>query len=75
MVAFEMIKPESFNTPDPDATKALTSQAAELGLILLSCGVYANTIRVLVPLTVEDEILEQALAMLSDALRLTRGIN
>jgi 4-aminobutyrate aminotransferase-like enzyme len=46
-----------------------------LGLILLSCGVYANTIRVLVPLTVEDEILEQALAMLSDALRLTRGIN
>jgi len=75
MVAFEMIKPESFNTPDPDATKVLTSHAAELGLILLSCGVYANTIRVLVPLTVEDEILEQALVMLSDALRLTRGIN
>jgi 4-aminobutyrate aminotransferase len=68
MVAFEMIKPGSANTPDADATKALTTRAAELGLILLSCGVYANTIRVLVPLTVEDEILEEALGLLSTAL-------
>ena len=73
MVAFEIIKPGSSNTPDPDATKALTTHAAELGLILLSCGVYANTIRVLVPLTVEDEILEEALAILSDALRTIRA--
>ena len=73
MVAFEIIKPGSSNTPDPDATKALTTHAAEMGLILLSCGVYANTIRVLVPLTVEDEILEEALAILSDALRAIRA--
>ena len=51
------------------STKALTSHAVELGLILLSCGVYANTIRVLVPLTVEDEILEEALSLLERALR------
>ncbi|MEO8001427.1 MAG: 4-aminobutyrate--2-oxoglutarate transaminase [Arenimonas sp.] len=74
MVAFEIIQPGSSNTPDPDATKALTTHAAELGLILLSCGVYANTIRVLVPLTVEDEILGEALAILSDALRAIRAI-
>ncbi len=74
MVAFEIIQAESSNTPDPDATKALTTEAAELGLILLSCGIYANTIRVLVPLTVEDEILEEALAMLADALRKIRAV-
>jgi 4-aminobutyrate aminotransferase-like enzyme len=69
MVAFEVIKPGTTNTPDADTTKTLTTRAAELGLILLSCGVYANTIRVLVPLTVEDEILEEALSLLERALR------
>jgi len=73
MVAFEMVQSGSSNTPDPDATKALTTHAAELGLILLSCGVYANTIRVLVPLTVEDAILDEALGILASALKAIRG--
>ncbi len=68
MSAFELIVPGSANTPDPDATKALTARAAELGLILLSCGIYANTIRVLVPLTVEDDVFEEGLALLGRAL-------
>ncbi len=69
MVAFELIVPESINTPDPDAARRLTARAAELGLILLSCGVYANTIRILVPLTVEEEIFEEGLGLLEQALR------
>lgn len=74
MSAFELIVPGSDNTPDPDATKALTARAAELGLILLSCGVYANTIRVLVPLTVEDDVFEEGLAILARALREVRKL-
>ncbi len=73
MFAFELIKPGTKNTPDPDAAKALTTKAAELGLILLSCGVYANSIRVLVPITVEDAILNEALGMLEAALRSIRA--
>ena len=73
MFAFELIKPGTKNTPDPDAAKALTTKAAELGLILLSCGVYANSIRVLVPITVEDTILDEALGMLEAALRAIRA--
>ena len=73
MSAFELIVPGSQNTPDPDAAKALTARAADLGLILLSCGVYANTIRVLVPLTVEDAVLEEGLSILAKALRAVRG--
>ncbi len=73
MFAFELIKPGTKNTPDPDAAKALTTKAAELGLILLSCGVYANSIRVLVPITVEDAILDEALGMLEAALRAIRA--
>ncbi|MFZ9311490.1 MAG: 4-aminobutyrate--2-oxoglutarate transaminase [Arenimonas sp.] len=73
MFAFELIKPGSQNTPDPDAAKALTVKSAELGLILLSCGVYANSIRVLVPITVEDAVLAEALAILEKALRAIRA--
>lgn len=69
MSAFELIVPGSVNTPDPDAARKLTVRAAELGLILLSCGVYANTIRVLVPLTVEEAVFEEGLGLLEQALR------
>lgn len=69
MSAFELIVPGSINTPDPDAARKLTVRAAELGLILLSCGVYANTIRVLVPLTVEEAVFEEGLGLLEQALR------
>jgi len=73
MSAFELIVPGTGNTPDPEAAKALTARAAEMGLILLSCGVYANTIRVLVPLTVEDDVLGEGLAILAKALHAVRG--
>lgn len=73
MFAFELIQPGTENTPDPDAAKALTTKAAELGLIMLSCGVYANSIRVLVPITVEDNILDEALGIMQAALRAVRG--
>jgi 4-aminobutyrate aminotransferase len=73
MFAFELIKPGTANTPDPDAAKALTAKAAELGLILLSCGVYANSIRVLVPITIEAALLDEALDLLATALKAIRS--
>jgi 4-aminobutyrate aminotransferase/(S)-3-amino-2-methylpropionate transaminase len=54
--------------PDADATKRVTSRALGEGLILLSCGVYGNVIRVLVPLTVQDDVLDEGLKMLERAL-------
>lgn len=73
MFAFELIKPGTVNTPDADAAKALTTKAAELGLILLSCGVYANSIRVLVPITIEAALLDEALDLLATALKAIRS--
>ncbi len=71
MVAFEIVKPDT-HEPDADRTKAVTARAAELGLVLLSCGVYYNTIRVLVPITASDVIFEEGLAILSRAIAETR---
>jgi 4-aminobutyrate aminotransferase len=51
-----------------DAAKATTTSALEKGLILLSCGLYGNVIRLLPPLSATDEELERGLAILEEAL-------
>ncbi|MFZ0342791.1 MAG: aspartate aminotransferase family protein [Gaiellaceae bacterium] len=54
--------------PTPDAAKATTAAAFEKGLLLLSCGLDGNVIRLLPPLTATDEELERGLTLLEDAL-------
>ena len=72
MVAMELFKNDSARTPDPDLTKALVVAAAERGLILLSCGMYGNTIRVLVPITGSNELIDEGLDIMESCLaRLT----
>jgi 4-aminobutyrate aminotransferase-like enzyme len=68
MVAFEVVRPGT-HEPDADRTRAILARAAELGLLLLSCGVYYNTIRVLVPLTVEETTFAEGLELLARAIR------
>ncbi len=46
----------------------VTAAARERGLVLLSCGIYGNVIRILVPLSIEDELLERGLVLLEEAL-------
>ena len=54
--------------PTPDLAKAVTTSARERGLVLLSCGIYGNVIRILVPLTIDDALLEQGLHLLEESL-------
>jgi 4-aminobutyrate aminotransferase len=68
MVAFELVKHRGGHTPDPDTVKRLTATALEKGLVLLSCGIYANSVRLLAPLTIPDAQLEEGLAILEQSL-------
>jgi 4-aminobutyrate aminotransferase/(S)-3-amino-2-methylpropionate transaminase len=70
MIAFDIVSERGGFTPDAATTKAVTTRAQENGLILLSCGVYANTIRLLCPLTASDAILDEGLDRLETALRI-----
>jgi 4-aminobutyrate aminotransferase len=54
--------------PTPDAAKATTAAAFEKRLLLLSCGLDGNVIRLLPPLTATDEELERGLSLLEEAL-------
>jgi 4-aminobutyrate aminotransferase-like enzyme len=51
-----------------DEAKRVTVAAREQGLVLLSCGLYGNVIRLLPPLTATDAELERGLSILDSAL-------
>jgi 4-aminobutyrate aminotransferase len=58
--------------PDADFTKRVQAQALQRGLILLSCGVDANVLRFLFPLTIEDAVFDEAMEILRASLRAAR---
>jgi len=69
MIAFDIVKERGTDEPDAEATKRVVARATSLGLILLSCGVNANTIRILTPLTAPDPIVDEGLDLLEAALQ------
>jgi 4-aminobutyrate aminotransferase / (S)-3-amino-2-methylpropionate transaminase / 5-aminovalerate transaminase len=68
MLAIELVEDRETKTPAAALTTATTAAARERGLILLSCGLYGNVIRILVPLVVSDEDLDRGLDLLEEAL-------
>ena len=51
-----------------EETARITAEAREQGLLLLSCGIYGNVIRILVPFSIGDAELEQGLDVLESCL-------
>jgi 4-aminobutyrate aminotransferase/(S)-3-amino-2-methylpropionate transaminase len=68
MVAFEVCKNGDLHQPDADMAKRLCAEATKRGLILLSCGTYGNVIRILVPLTASDAIVDEGLTIIDASL-------
>jgi 4-aminobutyrate aminotransferase-like enzyme len=62
MLAFE------FAERSPDRARAVVAAAFDRGLILLSCGLYGNVIRLLPALTITPEELDEGLAILEESL-------
>jgi 5-aminovalerate/4-aminobutyrate aminotransferase len=62
MLAFEL------EEQTPELATAVTTTAREKGLVLLSCGLYGNVIRILVPLVISDADLAQGLDLLEESL-------
>ena len=68
MVAMELVSDRATKAPAADLTKALVQRAGRNGLVLLSCGVFGNVIRILAPLTASEEIVREGLAILDESL-------
>ena len=62
MIAFELTE------RTPDLAKSIVDAAFERGLLLLSCGLYGNVIRLLPALTISDAELDEGLGVLEESL-------
>jgi 4-aminobutyrate aminotransferase len=76
MVAVEFNKAgtdSATDTPDPDFTKKVQAEALKRNLILLTCGVNANVVRFLFPLTIQEPVFDEAMELLRGAMRAARA--
>jgi len=62
MLALELVE------RSPDRAQAVVSAAYERSLLLLACGLYGNVIRLLPPLTISDDELDEGMTLLEEAL-------
>ena len=67
MVAIELFHDGNLGQPDAELAKSLVRVAAAKGLIILSCGNNGNVIRIMVPLTASDKIIEEGLRILGES--------
>ncbi|MFP5346257.1 MAG: 4-aminobutyrate--2-oxoglutarate transaminase [Actinomycetes bacterium] len=72
MIALELVKP---GTTEPDAATAaaVAKRCHEQGVVTLTCGTYGNVIRLLPPLVISDELLDDGLGVLCAALEEIAG--
>jgi 4-aminobutyrate aminotransferase / (S)-3-amino-2-methylpropionate transaminase / 5-aminovalerate transaminase len=68
MLAIELVHDRESKDPAPELMTAVCEHAFRNGLLLLGAGIYSNVVRVLVPLTIEDAELEEALGVWEQAL-------
>jgi 4-aminobutyrate aminotransferase/(S)-3-amino-2-methylpropionate transaminase len=68
MLAIELVEDPATKKPAPGLASAVAEAAAQRGLLLLKAGIHSNCIRVLCPLVIGDDELEEALAAWGEAL-------
>jgi 4-aminobutyrate aminotransferase / (S)-3-amino-2-methylpropionate transaminase / 5-aminovalerate transaminase len=68
MIGMELVRDPASKTPDKALTASLQTAALQRGVILLSAGTYGNVVRVLAPLNIPAEILDEGLDAVEDAL-------
>jgi 4-aminobutyrate aminotransferase/(S)-3-amino-2-methylpropionate transaminase len=68
MLGIELVHDRESKNPAPELVSAVCEEACRNGLLLLAAGVYSNVVRVLVPLTITDAELDEALAVWEQAL-------
>lgn len=69
MIAMELVHNGDADQPDADLPKVLVAKASEKGLILLSCGIRGNVIRLLTPLTIQQDVLAEGLDILAEVIQ------
>jgi 4-aminobutyrate aminotransferase/(S)-3-amino-2-methylpropionate transaminase len=72
MLALEFVEPGG-KTPSPTTAAAVAKYCHEHGVLVLTCGTYSNVIRLLPPLVIDFELLDDAIDVLAEAVRKVAG--
>jgi 4-aminobutyrate aminotransferase/(S)-3-amino-2-methylpropionate transaminase len=66
MIAAELVRPGSLD-PNPEAVAAVTRYCHDHGVLVLSAGTFGNVLRFLPPLSITDDLLDEAVGVLAEA--------
>ena len=69
MLALEFVADSISKAPHPTAAKDVAAYCRDHGVLILTCGTYGNVVRLLPPLAMPDELLEQAMDILAAGIR------
>ncbi len=70
MQAIELVQSSDKREPAAEETRQVTQYCYEHGLITITAGSYSNVVRVLVPLVITDEQMDEALDVLESAVQM-----
>jgi 4-aminobutyrate aminotransferase / (S)-3-amino-2-methylpropionate transaminase / 5-aminovalerate transaminase len=68
MQAIELVQSQDTKVPAPEETRKITGYCYEHGLITITAGTFSNVIRLLVPLTITTEQMDEGLDVLESAI-------
>ncbi len=68
MLALELVEDPDTKVPASAQAAATVKAARERGLMLLTCGLYSNVVRILAPIVIGEEDLEAGLHILEESL-------
>jgi 4-aminobutyrate aminotransferase/(S)-3-amino-2-methylpropionate transaminase len=68
MLAIEFVTDSLTRKPNADLTKAIIAEALNRGLILLACGMHGNALRLMMPLTASDAIIDEGMTILESVI-------
>ena len=75
MIAMELVHDGDANQPNPELTAELVVEATRQGVILVSCGIRGNVIRLLPPLTITDALIDESMDLLDNIVNALTGSN
>jgi 4-aminobutyrate aminotransferase / (S)-3-amino-2-methylpropionate transaminase / 5-aminovalerate transaminase len=73
MIGVEFVKDRHTKEPNEEYLGAFVRETMSRGAITVSCGMYHNVLRYLVPLVITDAELEEGLDVMAESARRVRG--
>lgn len=68
MCALEVVKDKRTKEPDKELTTKIINECIKRGVILLGAGIYGNVLRLLSPLVITDDQLDEALLVMEEVI-------